>query len=294
MNTKNRVIPHLCLSIFIVKLNEIKRTNQVLLERLLDISKGKNVSVGRHNEISPGVATAPRSLNYLNKRKEADRIDRENQKIMERIIKQGPTYQSRKLELEYQETTLRFKKMKQKSMAISVEKMLEKKKEMMKDIRSNYLPLISQSTKNQDDVSITELLGSRNVGYTQSTQSSDQMRAYKPRVLSELGMNSQKKRLNGNYSNLVGEGYSNHDSRFILAESGKMHDPTNEQIDEEEDEMKETSNLMGNSSSNIASDRKKADPQQLKPKVNNLIPKPLPSVKPISISKSGVISGSQN
>jgi hypothetical protein len=92
MNTKNRVIPHLCLSIFIVKLNEIKRTNQVLLERLLDISKGKNVSVGRHNEISPGVATAPRSLNYLNKRKEADRIDRENQKIMERIIKQGPSY----------------------------------------------------------------------------------------------------------------------------------------------------------------------------------------------------------
>jgi hypothetical protein len=112
-------------------MSEIKRTNQVLLERLLDISKGKNVSVGRHNEVSPSQVSAPRSLNYINKRKEADRIDRENQKIMERIIKQGPNYQSRKLEQEYMETTLRFKRMKQKAMAVSVEKMLEKKKVMM-------------------------------------------------------------------------------------------------------------------------------------------------------------------
>jgi hypothetical protein len=58
-------------------MNEIKRTNQVLLERLLDISKGKNVSVGRHNEVNPVQMSAPRSLNYINKRKEADRIDRE-------------------------------------------------------------------------------------------------------------------------------------------------------------------------------------------------------------------------
>jgi hypothetical protein len=63
--------------------------------------------------------------------------------------------------------------------------------------------------------------------------------------------------MNANYTNLVGEGYN--DGRFILAESGKMHDPTNEQIDEEEDEMKETSNLMGNSTSNVASERKKLE-----------------------------------
>ena len=54
------------------------------------------------------------------------------------------------------------------------------------------------------------------------------MRSTKPRVLSELGLNGQKKRLNGNFNNLIGEGYSNNDSRFILAESGKIHDPTNE------------------------------------------------------------------
>jgi hypothetical protein len=94
---------------------------------------------------------------------------------MDRIIKQGPSYQSKKLESEYQETTLRFKRMKQKTLAVSVEKMLEKKKMFMKEVKSNYLPLISQSTKNQNDVSISELLGSRNGahGYPSSTLSSD-------------------------------------------------------------------------------------------------------------------------
>jgi len=38
--------------------------------------------------------------------------------------------------------------MKQKVLAVSVEKMLEKKKIFMKEVKSNYLPLISQSTKN--------------------------------------------------------------------------------------------------------------------------------------------------
>jgi hypothetical protein len=64
------------------------------------------------------------------------------------------------------------------------------------------------------------------------------------------------------YNNLMGEGV---DSRFILAESGKIHDPTTEQIDEEEDEMKETSNLYGNSTSLIVSDRKKIETELSKP-----------------------------
>lgn len=65
--------------------------------------------------------------------------------------------------------------------------------------------------------------------------------------------------MNANYTNLMGEPYNHNDGRYILAESGKMHDPTTEQIDEEEDEMKETSNLMGNSTSNVASERKKIE-----------------------------------
>ena len=65
--------------------------------------------------------------------------------------------------------------------------------------------------------------------------------------------------MNANYTNLMGDAYSHNDGHYILAESGKMHDPTTEQIDEEEDEMKETSNLMGNSTSNVASERKKLE-----------------------------------
>jgi|LauGreDrversion4_2_1035121.scaffolds.fasta_scaffold259842_1 hypothetical protein len=65
-------------------------------------------------------------------------------------------------------------------------------------------------------------------------------------VKSELGIHSRKRNMNSNYTNHMPDSYSS-DSRFILAESSKAHDPTTEQIDEEEDEMKETSNIMGNS-----------------------------------------------
>jgi hypothetical protein len=170
--------------------------------------------------------------------------------------------------------------MKQKSMAVSVEKMLEKKRMLMKEVRSNYLPLISQSTKSQNDVSISELFaGSRNGGHPSSTMSSDQMRGI-ARVYGDQAMNGQKRKMSG-YNHLMGEG-GTLDSRFILAESGKIHDPTTEQIDEEEDEMKETSNLYGNSTSQLVSDRKKIENELSKPpKPFNQATKILPSVKPI-------------
>ena len=82
------------------------------------------------------------------KRKEAERIDRENQKIMERIIKQGPSVSNKKLQQDYKDTTIRFKKMKQKTLAISIEKILEKKRKHLNDVKSSLLPLISQSVKN--------------------------------------------------------------------------------------------------------------------------------------------------
>ena len=92
-----------------MKINEIKKNNQVLLERLLDISKGKNVKLIDNRfilfikcqvkqENIAATLQAPRSLNYILKRREAERIDRENQKIMERIIKQTPSVSSKKLE----------------------------------------------------------------------------------------------------------------------------------------------------------------------------------------------------
>lgn len=80
----------------------------------------------------------------------------------------------------------------------------------------------------------------------------------------------------------MGDGRSTAESHYILAESGKMIDPTTEQIDEEEDEMRETSHLMGNSTSQVVSDRKKVvEVEKPKPKTNNLIPKPIANLKPI-------------
>lgn len=105
---------------------------------------------------------APRSLNYIVKRKEADRIDRENMRIMERIIRQGPSMSKKQLEREYVETTIRFKRMKQKTLTVSVEKIVERKKRHLNEIKSSLLPLISQSTKNQVEPNIM-FQGSRNI-----------------------------------------------------------------------------------------------------------------------------------
>jgi len=54
----------------------------------LYISKSKNCAVNQKNI---KVERAPsKSLNYISKKKEAERIDRENQKIMSRIINAKP------------------------------------------------------------------------------------------------------------------------------------------------------------------------------------------------------------
>ena len=67
---------------------EIRKNNAHLLDKLLYISKGKNCLVKQQNikiEKPPS-----KSLNYISKKKEAERIDRENQKIMQRIIHVKP------------------------------------------------------------------------------------------------------------------------------------------------------------------------------------------------------------
>ena len=70
------------------KINEIKRQNQILLDKLMDISKGKWVRLvsGVPNNLhhiqssvkSKDGKNGPRSLNYVAKKKEAERIDHEN------------------------------------------------------------------------------------------------------------------------------------------------------------------------------------------------------------------------
>ena len=58
------------------------------MDKLLIISKGKNSSTNQKNlRVERG---ASKSLNYMTKKREAERIDRENQKIMQRIINVKP------------------------------------------------------------------------------------------------------------------------------------------------------------------------------------------------------------
>jgi hypothetical protein len=57
--------------------------------------------------------------------------------------------------------------MKQRTLAISIEKILEKKRKHLNDVKSSLLPLISQSVKNQN-VEETEFpIASRNNRYTE-------------------------------------------------------------------------------------------------------------------------------
>jgi hypothetical protein len=82
---------------------------------------------------------------------------------MERIIKQAPSVQAKKFEQDYQDTNIRFKKRKEKGLAISVEKIIERKRNHMKEVKSTLLPLISQTTKNREtDILSSEFMGSRN------------------------------------------------------------------------------------------------------------------------------------
>lgn len=86
---------------------------------------------------------------------------------MERIIKQGPSISNKKLQQDYEDTTIRLKKMKQRTLAISVEKILEKKRKHLNDVKSSYLPLISQSVKNQNTEETEFSIASRNNRYTE-------------------------------------------------------------------------------------------------------------------------------
>jgi hypothetical protein len=81
-----------------------------------------------------------KSLNYSVKRKEAERIDKENHKIMERIVSQGPILSTKKLVQDYEEVK-KIKKMKEKALGISVEKLLEKKKKLQDEVKST-IPIL--------------------------------------------------------------------------------------------------------------------------------------------------------
>ena len=59
-----------------------------MLDKLVEISTGKHSVVNQKNMKMERAAS--RSLNYYSKKQEAQRIDRENQKILTRIINVKP------------------------------------------------------------------------------------------------------------------------------------------------------------------------------------------------------------
>jgi hypothetical protein len=73
----------------IEKMIEIKRNNQHLLDKLIVISAGKKCPFTQKNFLRPDYLQS-KSLNYVVKKREAERIDYENQKIMMRIINVKP------------------------------------------------------------------------------------------------------------------------------------------------------------------------------------------------------------
>lgn len=71
----------------------MNRTNQILLNKLVDISHGKRVSVngptaiaGQKKRMSVSQAPGPRSLNISVRKRENDRIERENHAFAKRLF----------------------------------------------------------------------------------------------------------------------------------------------------------------------------------------------------------------
>ena len=121
------------------KLGEIKRRNQHLLNKLLDISTGKQSKVNQKNLKVPRGAS--RSLNYVSKKREAERIDRENQKIMQRIINVKPRMvQVKKLRKDFAQNHLKNKFLIQdRAQGVFIEDVLEVKRRFREGLEEPYL-----------------------------------------------------------------------------------------------------------------------------------------------------------
>lgn len=96
----------------------------MLLDRLLDISKGKWATPGMKARVPRRVG--PKSLNYVTKKKELERIDNENIKLMNRIVNQNAMLNTKKFEKEYQNRK-RLQKSLQRNKLLPIQQMLKKK-----------------------------------------------------------------------------------------------------------------------------------------------------------------------
>lgn len=71
------------------KLSKIKDENEKILRELQDISRGKKLSVG-HHQVHPAVSR-PKTLHYDKVKREAEKIDADNTKILGAILNAKPS-----------------------------------------------------------------------------------------------------------------------------------------------------------------------------------------------------------
>ena len=81
----------------------LNRENQILLNKLVDISQGKNSSInGPATYKKPAAkSVGPKSLNINVRKKETARIERENHAFARRLFENGGSISIVKLESEY-------------------------------------------------------------------------------------------------------------------------------------------------------------------------------------------------
>lgn len=92
------------------------------------------------------------------RKREANRIDEENQKMIERIMNANSSIPLKKLEKEFQ-NHLQLKKIIQKSQPIPVEKLLQKKQKQFENLESQLFPAIESS--NSPDKEATKIMKKR-------------------------------------------------------------------------------------------------------------------------------------
>lgn len=104
------------------------------------------------------------------RKREANRIDEENQRMIERIMKANPSIPLRKLEKDYKHH-LSLKKLIQRSSPIPIEKLLHRKQKMFGEMESQILPPIEDGKKTASKESKVKR---RSISENKASRSQDQ------------------------------------------------------------------------------------------------------------------------
>ena len=80
---------------------EINRENQILLNKLVEISSGKWSTVAKPKKVKKAPETNKKSLNFERRRKELEKIERENMAIAQRLFNKQGSISKKKMDQDY-------------------------------------------------------------------------------------------------------------------------------------------------------------------------------------------------